>query len=105
MTDNGEIERFIRVQARAKAGTRETNSWRVVPNAERLRVWGMSTSDLPEGDVAEGSNSKRMHFHVSFVDGLRRGCRVTYLGVYFSVLGVSDSNRIRGLELQCAPEA
>ena len=52
MTDNGEIERFIRVQARAKAGTRETSSWRVVPNAERLRVWGMSTSDLPEGDVA-----------------------------------------------------
>lgn len=104
MTASIEIERFIRVQAK-KVGKGESAAWRNVPNADRLRVWGMSSSDLPEGEVEGGRPTKRMHFHVSFVDGLKRGCRVTYMGVHFSVLGVSDSTRVRGLELQCAPES
>ncbi|MEQ1901047.1 MAG: hypothetical protein ABL866_09970 [Devosia sp.] len=44
-------------------------------------------------------------FNIGFVDLIARGCRVTYQGEHFIVPGVSDSTRLRGLELSCVPEA
>lgn len=59
---------------------------------------------LPE-EVEPNTSTRRFIFHINFMDGVTRGCRVTYLGENFMVLGVSDSARLRGLELRCAPPA
>lgn len=63
----------------------------------------MSIADTVE--IAGVPPSKRFYFHISFVDGIAPGNRVTYLSQHFSVLEVSDSNRLQGLELGCEPTA
>lgn len=96
-----EVERFIRIQEPAPPSGSEPR-WRTLPNCYRLRVWHFSVADaLP--DEAEGASAKRFIFHIAYVDGVARGCRVTYLGQDFTILSVSDSTRLRGLELRCAP--
>ena len=97
-----EVERFIRILS-PRRRSRGVIEWHTLPNCMRLRVWHMATADaLPE--EVDSSNLKRMIFHVAFVEGVERGCRVSYLGQLFTVLGVSDSTRLRGLELRCAPQ-
>ncbi len=51
----------------------------------------------------EDASPKRFIFHIGYVEGIARGFRVNYLGESFIILGVSDSTRLRGLELRCAP--
>lgn len=100
-----DVERFIRIQKPTLARRRDDAQWRTLPNAERVRVWEMSIADALEDDKDAQAKAKRYMFHIGFVDLIVRGCRVTYLGEHFIVLGVSDSTRLRGLELRCVPEA
>lgn len=98
-----DVERFIRVQRLAKVPGRLRPEWHTIPNCFRLRVWEMTTAEaIDDGD--DYPEAKRFIFHIAYVDGIARGCKVTYLGEDFAVLGVSDSTRLRGLELRCAPE-
>ena len=97
-----EVERFIRIQNAVQRPGQELE-WRTLPNCMRVRVWHMSSADALADDMDEASGTRRMIFHVAYVDGITRGNRVTYLGENFQVLGVSDSTRLRGLELHCAP--
>jgi head-tail adaptor len=97
-----EIERFIRIQ-NAVQRTGQEPEWRTLPNCTRVRVWEMSSADALAAEAEEVVSVRRMIFHIAFVDGVIRGSRVTYLGQNFQVLGVSDSTRLRGLELRCAP--
>lgn len=101
----GEVERFIRIQTRAglrSNGRAGAASWRTLPNCEKVPVWEYLTLLLPNEET--GLEEKRYIFHVRFIDGLRKGARVTWLGGHFTVLGVSDSKRLVGLELSCVPE-
>lgn len=98
-----EVERFIRIQSQSQAAGRETVEWRTLPNAMRVRVWEMANVDALPDEADADANPRRFIFHIAYLDGVSRGCRVTYMGTNFSVLGVSDSTRLRGLELRCAP--
>ena len=100
-----EVERYIRIQSLVRPRGGGEGHWHTLPNCTRVRVWQMSLADALADEVAENASPKRFIFHVSYIDGVQRGCRVTYLGENFLVLGVSDSTRLRGLELRCAPVA
>lgn len=100
-----EVERFIRIQSLVHAVKDDAGEWKTLPNCMRVRVWHLSVADALADEVAENTSPKRFIFHINYVDGVARGCRVTYLGQNFIVLGVSDSTRLRGLELRCGPEA
>lgn len=97
-----EVERFIRIQARSRPSGREVE-WHTLPNCMRVAVWDMAIVDALADEAAEDPNPRRYIFHVDYHEGVARGCRVTYLGNHFRVLGVSDSARLRGVELRCAP--
>jgi hypothetical protein len=78
-------------------------SWHTLPNAEKVGVLEQLTLMAP--NETTGVEEKRFIFHIRFVDGVRRGARITYFGNHFTVLAVSDSRRLSGLELSCVPEA
>lgn len=99
-----EVERFIRIQSLSNSPGGE-GDWKTLPNAFRVRVWHMSQADALPEEVEPNANPKRFIFHINFLDGVTRGCRVNYLGENFLVLDVSDSTRLRGLELRCAPQS
>ncbi len=100
-----EVEKFIRIQRLHRAPDGADPEWRTIPNGFRVRVWEMSTADAVAGDDEDASTSKRRFiFHIAHMPMIERGCRVTYLGNDMTVLGVSDSTRLLGLELRCAPE-
>lgn len=84
-----EIDRFIKIE-RSRSGR-----WSVVPLGARVRVWETVQAEAEDG-------SPRVMFHIAFMEGLARGQRVSYLGQHFSLLEVSDSKRLVGLELRCA---
>ena len=86
----GDIERFIRIQRRQDAG------WHTIPLGGRVKVWEKAQAEADDGSL-------RILFHIAYLDGLGRGQRVTYLGQAFTLLEVSDSKRLVGLELRCAP--
>ena len=89
-----DVERFIRVQNRdMRPGA--SGLWRTIPNCEKLRVWEHLT--LLAHDEETGADERRTVFHIHFVEGIRRGSRVTYLGNAFTVLTVSDSKRLVGV--------
>lgn len=88
----GEVERFLKIQRS------ENGRWRTIPLGERVRVWEASSTSAEDG-------TKLMLFHVAFMDGLSRGQRVAYLGSDFDLVAVSNSKRLVGLELRCAPIA
>ena len=98
-----EVERFIRIQTMFKVAGRDAPEWRTLPNASRVRVWEMANAEALPDEAEEDASPRRFIFHIGYLDGIARGCRVTYMGTTFSVLGVSDSTRLRGLELRCAP--
>jgi hypothetical protein len=102
-----EVERYIRIQylVPGSANDDRPGEWRTLPNGMRVGVWHLSIVDALADDLADNENPKRFIFHVNYMDGVVRGCRVSYLGQTFTVLGVSDSTRLRGLELRCAPLA
>jgi hypothetical protein len=100
-----EVERFIRIQNLFQSPGKADPEWRTLPNANRVRVWDMGNVDALADEAAEDGNSKRFIFHIAYLDGISRGCRVSYMGTNFRVLSVSDSTRLRGLELRCAPTA
>jgi hypothetical protein len=99
----GEIERFIKIQnpdpGRTALGSR---GWHTIPNCDRLSIWEQSVLVVHDEDT--GLDERRFFFHVRFVDGIRKGSRVTFLGNHFSVLTVSDSKRLVGLEICCASD-
>jgi hypothetical protein len=97
-----EVERFIRIQSLVQVPGRDAE-WRTLPNAHRVRVWEMANAEALPGEVADDASPRRFIFHIAHLDGVVRGCRVSYMGTVFSVLGVSDSTRLRGLEIKCAP--
>lgn len=97
-----EVERFIRIQNLFQAPGRDAE-WRTLPNASRVRVWEMGNVDALADETADDTTPKRFMFHIAFMDGVSKGCRVSYMGTTFQVLSVSDSTRLRGLELRCAP--
>ncbi|HEX4298073.1 MAG TPA: hypothetical protein VHZ56_08615 [Devosia sp.] len=99
-----EIERFIRIES-LKPSPGGPGRWHTVPNCTRLRVWHMAVADALGDEAPEDASPKRFIFHIGYVDGIARGFRVNYLGESFTILGVSDSTRLRGLELRCAPVA
>lgn len=100
-----EVERFIRIQSQIRKSGEAEGEWKTLPNGLRVRVWHMSLADALAEEVAENASGKRFIFHINYIDGVTRGCRVNYLGQTFTVLGVSDSTRLRGLELRCVPDA
>jgi hypothetical protein len=87
------MERYIRIQrpAGSRGGVKQ---WQTVPGAERIAVWEMSRVDTEDAQ-------KLLIFHIAFLDRLEKGCRVHYLGEDFEIISVSDSPKLRGLELQC----
>lgn len=84
-----EIDRFIKIE-RQRDG-----KWSAVPLGERVRVWETVQAEAEDG-------SPRVMFHIPFLEGLGKGQRVSYLGQHFTLLEVSDSKRLVGLELRCA---
>jgi hypothetical protein len=88
----GDVERFIKIQRREDTG------WRTIPMGERVKVWEKTQAEADDGSL-------RILFHIGYVGGLSRGQRVTYLGQAFTLLEVSDSKRLVGLELRCAATA
>ena len=99
-----EVERFIRVENYVKPRGAAHARWHTLPNAMRVRVWHMVVADALSEEVAVDESPKRFIFHINYIDGVAKGCRVNYLGQTFGVLSVADSTRLRGLELQCAPQ-
>lgn len=72
-----------------------------MPNCEKLRVWETIVASALDREDRPGAT---LHiFHIGHVAGITKGDRVVYLGTYFSVVGVSASTRMRGLELRCIP--
>ena len=59
----------------------------------------MSVADTVVSDNER--SVKRFYFHTPFVEGIEPGNLVTYLSELFTVLEVSDSVGVRGLELGC----
>ena len=98
-----EVERYLRIQRRVKAG--KSTEWRTLPNGDRVPVWEHTIADALSDEAAEDPSPKRYIFHINFIDGVERGCLVTYLGQKFTVLSFSDSTRLRGLELRCVAAA
>ena len=88
-----EIERFLRIQRRTKD---RSSTWETLPAAGRMQIWAMSKVDDEDAEPL-------MIFHIGFVDGVRKGCRAVYLGQVFDISEVSDSPKLRGLELRCRP--
>ena len=84
----GEVGRFLRIERRQGDG------WSVIPLGERVKV-----RELVQ--VLADDGSPRLLFHIGYMDGLRSGQRVTYLGQPFALREVSDSKRLVGLELRC----
>ena len=94
------LDTFIRIQAPAPSGT-DIPEWRTIPNCEKLRVWETSAANALDPDDRPGS---KLHiFHIGHIEGITKGDRVVYPGTYFSVVSVSESTRMRGLELRCTP--
>jgi hypothetical protein len=101
----GEVERFLRIQVprgRDSSAASIGKSWHTLANADKVSVLEQLTLMAP--NETTGVEEKRFIFHIRFVDGVRRGARITYLGNHFTVLAVSDSKRLVGLELSCVPE-
>ncbi len=97
-----QLEKFIRIQRAQSPGPNTTElDWHTIANCSKLPVRAMAIADTVEADGVP--SSKRFYFHIAFVDGIAPGNRVTYLSQLFSVLEVSDSNRLQGLELGCEP--
>lgn len=84
-----EVERFIRIERKQGAG------WHTIPLGDRVKVWEKAQAEADDGSL-------RILFHIAFLEGVGRGQRVTYLGQTFTLLEVSDSKRLVGLELRCA---
>ena len=84
------MERFIRISRRSKAD-KAKREWFVIPNCEKVQVW-----DLVHPD-------RRLRVPCGILDGVSRGCRVSYLGKYFDVVSVENSTRLRGIEILCRP--
>lgn len=98
-----EVERFVRIQRRVKVGG--ATEWRTLPNGGRIRVWEHSIADALADEASQDPSPKRYIFLIDYLDGVERGCLVTYLGQTFTVLSHSDSTRLRGLELRCVAAA
>jgi hypothetical protein len=99
-----EIEKFIRIQNQHRLPGKEVGEWRTIPNGMRVRVWDMSTADAVAGEVEADGSNKRYIFHIQHMPNVTRGSRVSFLGQNMAVVSVSDSTRLLGLELRCAPE-
>ena len=94
------MQKFIRIQrAMAPAPNSAERSWKTVPNCHKVPVWNMSVADTVVSDNER--SAKRFYFHTPFVEGIEPGNLVTYLSEHFTVLEVSDSAGVRGLELGC----
>ncbi|MEO6395623.1 MAG: hypothetical protein ABIO40_06895 [Devosia sp.] len=99
-----EVEKFIKIENLQAAPGQAKGQWHTIPNGFRVRVWEMSMADAVAGDSdASDSSGKRFIFHIGHLPHVARGSRVTYLGTKLSVLSVSDSTRLLGLELRCGP--
>ncbi len=65
----------------------------------KVPVW-----DLFQGNAADDEDMSRIFaFHVPYIDGVDRGCRVSYLGALFDVVSVENSTQLMGLEIGCRP--
>ncbi|MEQ1770240.1 MAG: hypothetical protein ABL879_10410 [Devosia sp.] len=101
---SNDIEKFIRIQNQHRLPGKESGEWRTIPNGMRVRVWDMSTADAVAGEEKDaGGSTKRYIFHIAHMPHVARGSRVSYLGQQLAVLSVSDSTKLLGLELRCAP--
>ena len=98
-----DVEKFVRIQQPVEVRGKREKGWRTIPLGDRVRVWEMTLADAVADEVEPSFSNKRYIFHIGFVKHVARGCLVTYMGSHFSVLGVSDSTRLRGLEMRCAP--
>jgi hypothetical protein len=98
-----DVEKFIKIQSLTSLPGRKGKEWRALPLGMRVRVWELSVADSVAEETIPGVSNKRYIFHVPYIEQVIRGCLVTYMGEYFSILSVSDSTRLRGLELRCAP--
>src|SRR5690349_1752181 len=99
-------EKFIKLQAIGPpSGKKRERVWRAIPLGMRVRVWDMTLADAAKDEQEAGVSNRRYIFHIGYLENVVRGCLVTYMGEHFSILNVSDSARLRGLELHCAPMA
>ena len=92
------MERFIGISRRNLDG-RSRRDWVVIPNCDKVAVW-----ELVRGEVLDAQNNHTpfLRFHVDYLDGVMRGCRVSYLGESFEINSVENST-IRGMEIICHP--
>jgi hypothetical protein len=92
------MERFIRISRRNPTGG-SGRDWVVIPNCGKVAVW-----ELVRGEALDAQNNHTpfLGFHVDYLDGVTRGCRVSYLGESFQIKSVEDST-IRGMEIICYP--
>ena len=91
------LTKIICVKRRSKRAGR---AWETVPGAGKVVVL-----DTVAGTMTDPTTSlieEVMGFHIGFIQGIFRGCRVLYLGKDYEVRRVSDSSRLRGLEVLCA---
>lgn len=98
-----EVEKFVRIQQPVRVKGKRETTWRIIPLGERVRVWEMAIVDAVADEVVPGVSNKRYIFHIGFMEHVTTGCLVTYMGSQFTVLGVSNSKRLLGIELRCAP--
>ncbi|HWA19150.1 MAG TPA: hypothetical protein VG757_09140 [Devosia sp.] len=100
-----DVGKFVRIQAPVSVRGKREVEWHTIPLGDRVSVWEMVLADAVADEVEPGFSNKRYIFHIGYLERVSRGCLVTYMGSQFTVLSVSESTRLRGLEMRCAPLA
>ncbi len=91
------MSKFIRIE-RNVSGTPDRAIWKLIPNGERIRL--LEKISAAPVDAAQGAAMRHI-FHIHHMPGIVRGNRLTYLGLQFRILEISDSPKLLGLELLC----
>ena len=79
---------------------RSSRAWETLPGTGKIDVMEIIAGTMTDPTTFVVENV--VAFHIGFVQGISRGCRVLYLGKDFEVRRVSDSSRLRGLEILCS---
>lgn len=90
------VERYLRIW---RPGANAGKPWHLL--VERVRVFEVMDAQHVPDDATDSRTAMRTIFQIRHVEGLTRGCRIGYLGQDFLVKSVSDSSKLRGLELIC----
>lgn len=97
------LERFAALKRPTTDRRTGLVTWHLLPGCERVRIWEVTSTTSTDD---EGHDLGRMtHFHVDFRDNIERGMQLVFAGEAFDIHRVTDSQRLRGLEITCTRHA